>query len=512
MIKKILVVFMLLTVVLTGCGKEKEVIEDKTEVVDLKPDFGGEMNIAIDSIDNPNPILVEGKDMEELLDIAYERLFDYDAEGKIIPVIAKNLEVSDSGYIYTFDVNEEVKWANGESVSAEDVIYTLDQIKASEESIYNDMFKNIAYYKITEDGKVKISYKDVLTSNMYELNIPIINKGDYKIGSGQYTYDGGTYEKELNFVRNENYYKGKPYIEKIRVIEVSDEKFIEDGLKHGEIDFVKGSLVNYTKFLNKDKYKIDTYKSNLYDFMAFNFKNKLLSIPEVRKSIEATINRETIIKSIYGSFAEEAISPIYPKWLVTDLSDNNVKVNSKEVLKEYGFEDYTGDGILEYKTNGKKSTLRFKILVNEENGNRMKVAEYVKSELRKIGIETEIVAKPFEEYSNDFKRGNFDIVLGGWELSMNPDLTALFNSKVNKLEYKSEKVDALLKDAYTVRDLEELRETYSSIEFVLNDEIPYIDLVFRNKLIVRSIKVKGELEVDNSKIYKNIYKLYINEK
>src|SRR5215207_1923038 len=64
----------------------------------------------------------------------YEGLTVYDAEGKVIPGAAESWTVSEDGAVYTFKIRAAAKWSNGEPLSAEDFVFSLQRLQNPKEA------------------------------------------------------------------------------------------------------------------------------------------------------------------------------------------------------------------------------------------------------------------------------------------------------------------------------------------------------------------------------------------
>ena len=87
-----------------------------------------DINLAVSDIATLNPLETKSKSIQNIMNIIYEPLFEYDEKINAVPVLAKSYKLSEGGRQITVKLRDDVKWHDGTNFSAEDVIYTLSKL------------------------------------------------------------------------------------------------------------------------------------------------------------------------------------------------------------------------------------------------------------------------------------------------------------------------------------------------------------------------------------------------
>src|SRR5688572_15346781 len=169
------------------------------------PDFGGTMREGV--IGNPryvNPLLAQDAD-KDLVSLIYSGLMKYDENGKIVNDIADSYSVSEDGLSYTFKLKQNVKWHDGEDLTADDVIYTMHAIQdANYGSPQRVNWQGIDINQLDEhtvNFTLKNKYGQFLNnmtlgilpehiwSNIKSANFSLSEYNTKPVGSGPYKFD-----------------------------------------------------------------------------------------------------------------------------------------------------------------------------------------------------------------------------------------------------------------------------------------------------------------------------------
>ncbi|WP_416197673.1 MAG: Peptide/nickel transport system substrate-binding protein [Sporanaerobacter sp.] len=577
--KKKLILFLVLTIIslsfMTGCEnkakieKDIETLEDKSETVaneSDEPEYGGELVVPITTIKSLNPLLSENASFYHFSKLIFESLFQLDSNLNIENCLAEDYSIRDEGKVVDIRLKDDVYWHDGEKFTADDVAFTINAIKyGSGESAYKDLILNglkpfstsdirhILDVKIVDDYNLEI-YFDRSYSNALEiLTFPIVPKhrfiaknekasyinalndeGYNPIGTGPYKFSQYEKLKTIKLVANEEWWKGRPYIDTIVGKVLDDEELSLTAFETGQVDLANTVDVDWEKYTQKDRVKIYEYVSQNYEFLAFNFKNEIFADESglaIRKAIAYGIDRQAIIQKVYLGHATQTDLPIHPdSWLLNQEASiyGYNKSKAKEVLDKAGWIDRDGDGICEDE-NGNKLSIR--LSTNSYNPLRFKTAEMIAENLKQIGIEVikdyaeeipdklteEMIENDWETFRGKLDRGNFDVALLGWQLSSVPDLSFAFHSSqiqygTNFISYQDEEMDELLVEAFSAPNREMKKNAYDKLETKIVEELPYVSLFFRNKALLLDKKVKGNIEPQFYNIYDNIEEWYIPKK
>lgn len=164
-----------------------------------------------------------------------------------------------------------------------------------------------------------------------------------------------------------------------------------------------------------NKYK---YLADGYTYLGFNLRRAPFDNRTIRQAIAYAIDKEEIIKGVLLGLGKIATGPYKPGtiWYNPDVKRYPYdRDKAKDLLKEVGFEDHDGDGIID--KNGKP--LEFTIITNQGNPLRKKAAQIIQQRLKNVGIKVNIRIIEWTVFLKEFvDKSNFDaqILYPCWHL------------------------------------------------------------------------------------------------
>lgn len=570
--KKVLSVLLIIVLIFltAGCGKESTLdkntemgkANNKVESKEENPEYGGTLVVPITTIYTLNPLLAENVSYYQFSKLIFEGLFEFDNDLNVKNVLAEDYSIKDGGRVVDVSLKKDVKWHDGKDFTAEDVKFTIDTIRdGKEEMSYRGLvlsgvepfggsnIKNILRVEVLDDYNLQVIFDKTYSNALETLTFPIIPKhvsnnergkkekasgnedlevDNYiPIGTGPYKFSKYEKFKTIKLISNDNWWKGKPYIENIVGKIVEDKKLAMTAFETGQVDLIAATGADWEKYAqNKNVYE---FVSPNYDFLAFNFSKDIFNGEKglaVRKAIAYGVDRQAIIEEVYLGHATQTDVPIYPNsWLVTENANvySYDKEKAKEVLEKAGW--FSKDGIYQDE-NGKKLSIR--LTTGFYNRARLKAANMIEADLKKIGIEVirdydeyipdkmteDMMEKGWESFDKKISGGNFDMALLGWKISSVPNLSFAFHSSqisggTNFIKYKNEKVDELLLEAFSISTRKGKEKAYKELELELVKDLPYVSLFFRNDSLIMNKKVHGNIKPEFYNIFNNIEEWYI---
>lgn len=508
---RIISVLLALCLGISGCGKEsehsvEEKVETKNEV--KQASVGGQISLAMHKPETLNPIYNRDKTVDKVLRLVYEPLFVLDNNMNITPNLAESYTVEGNNVIVKLKAN--VKWDDGKNVSADDLIYTLRELeKAGLDTIYKYCVENLGSYSKIDDLTVKISYKKGLGSVGYSLCFPIIPKHYFSgksvdeigaVGNGSYKFVDYKLVKELNLKASESGLNGRPYINDVKVMIISNDETALSALEASLIDAMTIDINKLGSLPTDLRNSAIDYNTNQFEFIGFNVEKDMFSNLSVRQGLAHLIPREDIIKNIYLNKMTPSITPINP---------NNYNT-SKVGESSYEYDKGLANTLVSAGNRGFNS-FNFSILVNKENSSRIESARLICSAFNDVGMNTKVEAVDFQEYQERLKNGQFDMYVGGIVLKENMDIMALAGSSgnMNFGNYKDVNMDKLIGDCNSAISNEGYKACLNELNKYFSVQLPVIGIGFKSEVLVTSGKIKGEKEPTINNIYGNIYKWYI---
>lgn len=517
-------------VVLSGCSnnvttektntQSNNVIEGnkdiKTEEVKTEtPVEGGQLILSMRMPKTLNPLVNEDITVDNILKLIFEPLFNIDSDTlKPVPNIASSYSMSEDGKTVYINIRDDIYWHDGNKLTAKDVVFSLDTIKATPNSLYTGVLNNVSSYS-NQGNQVIINYKEPYSFYIYNLCFPIIPSHYYKnsldienskslkpVGNSSFKYSSYRLANELILEKTTSF-KGTPYIDTIKVIITSDSQtdlyaFEKNVINSLTIDFSNWGNLNYKRE------KISTgITSNNFEYLGFNFDKQIFKNIELRKAIAYSIPKDEIIKNIYLGNGQKTLTPINPKSFLYYKEMENYEYNVSKAIEALG------------KANLTKDMTNFSLLVNEENKERVEMAEIIQKRLSQIGLNVNIIKKPFEEYKLDLETGNFDMFLAGIDFGIIPNLQSFLMSSgtgeggINYQNFKDSKMDFLVGNIYNATSEEAFIKASTDMQQYFAEQLPVVGIFFKDQILLTDYTVKGDKKPNIYNQFNNIEKWYI---
>ncbi|WP_309065707.1 ABC transporter substrate-binding protein [Microbacterium sp.] len=313
----------------------------------------------------------------------YEGLFAITDDATVEPLLAEDTEVSDDGLVYTFTLRDAT-FHSGDPLTADAVKYSLERF-IGEESLAarKRQLSVIDHVDVVDDKTVSVTLKQPSISFTYNLGyVWIVNPeaGDLSTtadGTGPYRLDDYRKGDSITLALNDDYWGDKPLNSGVVYQYYSDPTALNNALLTGAVDLITAQTnPDSVADFEGGGFQIIEGTSTTKEILAFNDRIAPFSDKRVRKAIYSAIDREKLLDAIWGGRGELIGSMVPPSepWYI-DLADNNPydPELSEKLLAEAGLAD------------GFTFTID-----TPETDVHPTVAEFVKSELAKVGITADI--------------------------------------------------------------------------------------------------------------------------
>jgi peptide/nickel transport system substrate-binding protein len=151
-------------------------------------------------------------------------------------------------------------------------------------------------------------------------------------------------------------------------------------------------------------------------YISLNTRLPILSDKKVRRAFAHAIDVDELIKNVFIGFGTRCATPLHPSSADynADLKPITFSIEkAKKLLAEAGWSDTDKDGILDKKIGGKKTALSVKYLANASKASSMTLAELIKSNARKAGIDVVIDAKDANTLLDKLRSREFEMISAG---------------------------------------------------------------------------------------------------
>jgi len=370
--------------------------------------------------------------------IVQSTLVRYTADLTFEHDLAVDYKLDETGLIWTFTLRDDAYFTDGEKVTAEDVVFTLETAKAAQGSV------DLTYMEKAEavdDTTVVITLSKPTSIFLNTLaSVGIVPRHAYgedygrnPIGSGPYTFVEWRPQEQILFTANENYYGGAPAIKNVTVVFMSEDAALQ-AVQSGQVDVAYTSATLATPITG---YRLESLPSA--DNRGFTLPvlpnegkttesgapigNNVTCNIEIRRAIAYAIDRDMVTQAVLNGYGR----PAYSENDGMPWNNPQVKIETdvpyaKQLLADAGWADTDGDGILE--KDGLKAA--FRCVYPAGDSVRQAVGLAAAEQLKEIGIEVTIEGMSWDEIMHVMFT---DAVLMGWGSAIPNETYYLYRSE-----------------------------------------------------------------------------------
>ena len=418
--------------------------------------------------------------------------------------IATDYEISDDLLTYTFNIRDDVKFHDGTTLTADDVVFTISSIldENVNSSIRSDFLLVDKVEKLS-DTSLAITLKEPFPALLDKLTVGIIpehcfvgqdiNTAEFNtdpIGCGPYKFVSLEAGTKCTMTRFDDFYGDKANIENIIYLYLPDYNTRALQLKNNEIDFtfVEPSQV---KELEEDE-NINVYVIGSADYRCVMYNFDACDVFEdvrVRQALNYATDGQAVVDAIAHGYGQPAYSPLQKnKFNYEDVEKYDYDIEkASSLLEEAGWTDTDGDGILD--KDGEKLSFTLTAPVDDEV--RVNIATYLASEWKKLGVDCTMSALGWDAI--DITK--CDAFLLGWgsPFDADNDTYRLFTtgSADNYGFYSNAEVDKSLADARIKTDDTERAACYAEFQKALSEDPAYDFICYLDALYAGNTRVSG---------------------
>ena len=528
---------LLIISLVVGCNNNQNIDNNNYDDPTL-PESGGALTNAM--IGEPNNLIamIAGDSASSAIaGQIFNSLLKYDENLGFEGDLADSWTISDDYKKITFNLKQDIKWADDEPFTCQDVLFTWKKVTDPDtRTPYGSDYQLVSSASCANNHIFIAEYDEPYAPALetwaslhilpeHLLKNENINDTYFSLnptGSNYYALDEWTTGQQVKLKTNPNSIHGRPLLEKkiTRIIPDLSSQFME--LIAGNIDLMNINPIQYSRvFPSRSELndKINLYKEmgNGYTYFGFNLKKKPFDDVNIRKAISYAIDKEEIINGVLLGLGEEITSPYKPGTYWENKSINKISFDvsrSRELLEKSGYQ-LNANNI--YEKDGKP--LAFEILTNQ-NKQREMTAVLIQRRLQDIGIDVSIRVIEWASFVNRFiKTGEFEAVVLGWSLSLDPDQYSIWHSsqqgpgQFNFIGYNNPRVDKLLEDGRKELNNEKRKQIYDEFSKIIYDEQPIIYLYAGYGLTAIHKKIKGVKKITPpAGVFHNDYEWYIPKK
>ena len=436
------------------------------------PVYGGSIVVGIQQdVDSLDPHKATAAGTKEILFNIFEGLVKPDENGDLMNALASDYTISEDGLVYTFTLREGVKFHNGNTVTAQDVKYSLDRASGLLDGTpLISSLSVLTSVDILDEKTVQVTVGSANTELIYSFVAAIIPAGSGEeesgtpIGTGPFSFVSYKPQEGVVIAKNADYWQeGLPYLDEVnfKIVNSPDTALLE--LKGGSIQiypYLTDSQANELK----DSFQILSAPSDVVQALFLNNAVEPLNDVRIRQAICYALDLDMVNEFVAGGGATLVSSAMLPtlQTYYVDLTDTygsgaNIQ-KAQELMADAGFPD----------------GFDLEITVPSNYEYHMQTAEVVAEQLKAAGINATINPVEWSSWLSDcYTDRNYQSTIPGITSDMTPGyLTNRFqtDSKKNFVNFASDAYDEAYQNAAAALDPAEKAEYYKQVQKILCDE------------------------------------------
>jgi peptide/nickel transport system substrate-binding protein len=462
-----------------------------------KPDPNTLVMIIESSPTNLDPRVGIDAQSERIDELLFDALVHRDEHFNLKPWLAESWETPDP-LTYKFHLHPGVRFHDGRPLTARDVKYTFDSImNGSIRTTKSGTYRFVDRIEAPDDTTVIFHLKEPWASLLWNVSngaIGIVPEGSgadffkHPVGSGPFRLVTNEQDREVVIERNQQYWRERPRLERVRFNVVPDSTTRALELRKGSADVALNSLTADTTVALQREANLVVERSpgTIYQYLALNLRDPLLKDARVRQALAYAIDVRPLIHYLWRDMARPATSVLPTQsWAYTEAWPYPYDpVKARQMLDAAG---YPARGGVRFHLTMKTST---------EETTRL-LAAVLQQQLREVGITLEIRTYEFATFFSDVTKGAYQLYSLRWIGGNNdPDIFeyAFQSSRMppkgaNRSYYSNAEVDRLIDDGRREVDPGKRRAIYAQVQQALGRDLPYVHLWYLDNVIVHSRRV-----------------------
>lgn len=447
-------------------------------------------------------------------------------EGEIVMAAADSFEMSEDGLTYTFKLKKDLKWSDGEPITAQQYEYgmqrLLDPATASGYAFIGMIIKNAEKVNAGEMPVTDLGVKAIDdTTLQIQLEYPagyflsmlsmaqfcptrkdLVEKygkefaadPEKNVYSGPFVITKWAHGDRITLSKNPNYWDADSVkLDKVEIITVADVNTQVAMYEEGELDFVEVP----TELSEKYADKTISFYDGANDFVKLNLDGSSdLSNKNLRLALNFALNREDYIQLATGGIYEANTRYVLPQ----------VRGVEKEYGTEYPYEAFPLKGdkekAKEYLTKAitelgvaSAADINLELLTGDTEQNKKEV-EVIQAQLQDaLGIKITIRQVPYKQRLEMENKHEFQMVVTGWVPDYSDPYSYLelwtTDSAYNHSSYSSAAYDGFMKKSQTTTDPRERMDALFNAEKTFCEDAVVMPLQLRKMEMMKSDKLTG---------------------
>ncbi len=468
---------LMLSAALSACsgGKTNEASAQPTAEttqpqVSAEPVMGGELTVGIaqDLDDTLDPQKMVSAGTREVLFNVYEGLVKPDTIGNLVPAVASDYKISDTGDTFTFTLRDGVKFHNGNAVTVKDVVYSIKRAAGLDTGTpLIDGFDAVKSVETSDEKTVVVTLKEPNIEFLALLTAAIIPDGNdptkETIGTGPFKFISRTPQESIVLEKFSDYWGTSSNVDKVTYKIIDNAETLVMSLKSGAVDLVAHLTSAQVKELGEG-FTVMEGTMNLVQAVYLNNTKEPFNNIKVRQALSYAIDRQAIMDYLAdgrGALVGSSMYPAFQKYFKPDLVDYYTydTEKAKQLLADAGYPD------------GFEMT----ITVPSNYQPHVDTAQVIAEQLKAVGVTVNIDLVDWGTWLSKVYQGrDYQSTVIGVDASMMTARAMLerfsSDSGSNFTNFSDPEYDEVFKEAITSTDDQKQVELYGKLQTILTED------------------------------------------
>jgi peptide/nickel transport system substrate-binding protein len=421
---------------------------------------GGILTIRLSgNVSDLKPWDLRSRDEEIITDLLYNGLVRLDEERRPQPDLAQNWEVSPDGGLITFTLRSNATWHDGQPITADDVIWTLEMLRTIPpiNALLFELQSMIREVRAPSPNTAVVSLTEAYAPILALLTVPILpqhqfhhltseqiaalNFWEMPVGSGPFMFAQWQENQMIVFSRNDAFFRGAPNLEQVALLNVQDPQ-IAAGMLQTEELLLSEFAASTQPFSDTPPAPVDlgAYPENGWYGIVFNMRpDRLFADRRLRQALARVVDVPELVQTLTGGAGEPIATTILSDTWAYPNELEQIQPNldeARRLLDEAGWT--VGEEGVRQKDG---QPLAARLWVRGDDPRRVAAAEFIAGAAQEIGMQLEVMPSDFDTVivTKLAPPYEFDLLLGSWVNAPNtasfptnrfydPDDYALFHS------------------------------------------------------------------------------------
>lgn len=435
------------------------------------PQRGGQLRAGITggAMDDSISIFTPGSNTNIARVVAlHDPLVYFDSNAQLQYRLATEMTPSSDVRTWTIHLREDVEFHDGKSMTADDVIYTLQQIGLPANNAYgasNLAIVDLANLKKMDPYTVEVPLKAPSSIFNYSIAsfqfcvIPVGYDPSNPVGTGAFKYKSFTPGVESTFVRNPNYWNNnEPYVDELVITNFADEVSQTNALVGGQVDVVQGLSSASVQAVESGGAKLVISDGGALYSLGMRVDVKPFDDVRVRQALKLIVDRDQMLEQVFlgnGTIGNDVFSPWDPQGN-SDLPQREQDIDqARSLLKQAGYDN----------------DLQIELTISGTSAGDQTSAEVFAQQAKDAGVDVKINKVSEEVFNNGYPNWDFSIVFASYRPYVpTVSLVTKSDAPFNTTHFQDAAYDELYSEVIATVDTNEQTELIHEMQQIDYDQ------------------------------------------